>query len=238
MTHEDFILYQPLLEWSKSDVIPEINRAKSKLAVFVFGSPASGKTTFIRSYLGSLRSNRAVSSSDTKSINSIVTASGTQFKLFNTDVVSALFTRDPSVYRRGTSSLVVQMIETFTNGGHNFIFDSTGNSIAIVDRLVTGCKEKGYTVLFVHMVASGEVARARNAERTRKVDSEYLASSLAQVPKISDTLVLMNPDKYYIVVTTNGGYEFYMREGDNFLGRNNVGRYSDVDFNPLKRGLE
>ena len=190
-------LVEALNEWSKAEAIPELNRVKDHLAVFVFGAPGAGKTTFVRSFFGAPRG--SVASDTNNYTSSITTPAGINYRLFNTDMVSKLFTNDLAVYKKGTTSLVLSMIEVFTRGGGNFIFDSTGNTIPIVKLLMDECRTRGYKVIFIHLMADKNVLMNRNATRTKPVEPEYLKHSISKSEEVADKLDKLDPDKYYVV---------------------------------------
>lgn len=216
---------RPLLEGSGTGAIPQVNQMRSGLAVFVFGPPMSGKTTFVRSYLGSPTNTTVSADKDVLPGSSIRTPYGVDYKLFNSDTVSTLSTRDPSVRRAGSTEITKKLVLNYISTGKNFVHDSTGNNVSGVQELVEACRNNGYKVLFIHVISDEDFAYARGANRPRAVSDDYFKDLYQRTGGISDSLSALGPDWYYVVESAEDGYRYMMKGEEGFYARNHVGEY-------------
>ena len=198
-----------LLEWSKNDPIPEINRIHKKLALFIFGPPGIGKSTFVRDYIL------------TKNPN---------FKVVNPDDINKTLTGDPiqKQWNPDSSNLAVTLIKNLTKSGSNFIYDVTGNSFERVKIATMASKENDYTVIYIHMIGELNKSISQNKKRERQVSIDFLTSSYNK----SQQLMVrysneLKPDSYYIVLHLATGYKFFKYE-NNILLKRKVDKYIPV----------
>lgn len=187
-----------LLEYSKNDPIPEL-RDKSNLAVFLFGPPASGKSTFVDGFIKKQQ----------------------DFKVINPDHLSFLQTKDENTYAKGTQAKSAKYTENIIKSGNNFIFDTTGNNFNLITELVKLSKENDYKVVFIHMLTSLYQAKKQNDERKRSVDSEYLEQSYLKSQGLIKQFDELEPHSYYIVVNLYNNIEFFKYQKGKLLKRKN-----------------
>lgn len=183
-----------LLEYSKNDPIPELNRNKNKLAIFMFGAPAAGKTTFFEKFI--------------KPRNATV-------KMFNPDIINALLTRAKDErstgdkYDKRAPNLALKYLLHFMKTGKNFAYDTTGNSYERVMAALKGAHENGYTILAIHLMVPLKVSIERSKSRGRTVPEDFVKLVHAKSQKFMSMYGDL-VDKYYIVKFIDDKREFYL----------------------------
>lgn len=171
-------------EWSKNDPIPELTR-EEKLGIILLGTPGIGKSTFIKEYIHPRNFN---------------------LKVFSTDDVSLTFTKDPNVYHQTASDLNLNRLLHFLETEQGFIYDTTGTQEKNILQVYNSAKQKGYKVIFIHLMGNLQQALSGNIQRTRKVPEDYLKASYDKQQKSIELYSSLNPDGYYIVERLNSGY--------------------------------
>lgn len=146
------------------------------------GSPGIGKSTFIKEYIHPRNFN---------------------LKVFSTDDVSLTFTKDPNIYYPQSSDLNINKLFNFIKTGNGFIYDTTGNSKENITNIFNTSKSMGYTIIFIHLIGSLEMAKLGNKSRERNVDDDYLVKSLMIQNNLMKLYSKLNPDNYYIVKRIN-----------------------------------
>lgn len=178
-------------EYSKNDPISELSVSTKPLAVFLMGSPAAGKSTFIKNF---------------------ITTRKRDIKTFSSDDISLMFSKDPNVRHRGSGELNLKRIDIFMETGQSFIYDTTPTySIEKVD-VVKKAKENGYDVIFIALVVPLDVALRRNKERDRQTSEDFLKHSYKTIWKNIEMHKELNPDSFYVVTSLDNGYTFYKYE--------------------------
>ncbi len=178
-------------EYSKNDPIPEFTQSTEPLAVFLMGSPAAGKSTFITNFIEPRKRD---------------------IKTFSSDYLSLLFTKDPNVRKAGSGELNRKRIEIFLNTKQSFIYDTTGTfSEQIVD-LTSKAKENGYKIIFISLITPLDTALKQNIERDRQTSEEFLKFSYDTIWSNIKSHVRLNPDSFYIITNLNNEYTFYKLE--------------------------
>lgn len=194
------ILYENIItEYSKNDAIPELSRYNDHLCVFIFGPPASGKSTFVKNFI--LRLNN-------------------KFTVVNPDDMDYLRRQksydNPKV--RGTSKLSIKRAESILQTGNNMIYDTTGNDFNRISILSKIAQENKYTVVFIHLIDSLNNIINKAAQRDRPTDVDYIQSSYEKTQKlIKQFYDDLHPDSYYIITTIGGKYTFYKYDGSKLL---------------------
>lgn len=197
-------------EWSKNDPIPEVLRMKKKLAVFTFGPPGAGKSTFVNNYI--LSKNQS-------------------FRVVNPDDISQTFTKDPTgkQWHQPSTQLAVSMVRNVAKGGNNIIYDVTGNSYEALRSCMSAVRENGYTVVFIHMLADLNKTLAQNLARKRHVPTDYITTSYQKAQAhISRFASEYKPDAQYVVLNLDNKYKFFKYENGKLL-RHKVDTYVEKD---------
>lgn len=194
-----------LLEYSKNDPIPEVNRQDKNLAIFLLGPPGSGKGTFYREFILPKQRN---------------------IRTFNADDISNLRTNDPLAYAPGSSELSKKYVSYFVQTGQNFVYDLTGNTFNLVKPVYDLARENGYNVIFIHLLIPVQKAKRRisqrNLARTQpKVDMKYLQKSYKSAQRLISQYAKLNPDNYYVIVNTDDEYQFMRYDNGKMLVRKN-----------------
>lgn len=190
-----------LLDWSKNDAIPEISRMNKNLCVFIFGPPASGKSTFVENFI--LRLNN-------------------KFTIVNPDDIAYLRQgKDYSNQRpSGISRLSLKKAQLILNSGNNMIYDTTGNDFERISLIYAEAQKHNYTTVFIHVLDSLDDILVKAGRRERPTDPEYIRYSYSKtqkmIKKFNDEL---NPDGYYIVTTMGNKYKFYKYDNGKLLKR-------------------
>jgi predicted kinase len=198
-------------EHSKNDPIPEINRSKDKLGIFIMGSPASGKTYFVKNFIMTRNKN---------------------IKYFNSDELSKMITKDPEKRAPGITGLTMNYVKTFLQSAENFVYDRTSNDISSIRELVDLSRELGYKIIFINlfvpysMVLSQRDKRESNPNRTHTVTSPYLLASFKNSFNLEE-LYKIKPDSFYVVVRDENSTEYYKYAGGNKMLKRNKDTYSE-----------
>lgn len=192
-----------VLEHSKNDPIPEITNNNGRLAIVLMGTPGVGKSFFTQNYIQ--HKNRNI-------------------KIFSTDDVSLLYTKDPNVYKEGASEMNMKRIRVYIKSGGSFVFDTTGTHKENVEEIVKLSRENNYDVIFIHLMGTLDMSLRQNSQRNRNVDVDYLKYSYETQSKNIKYYSELRPDKYYIVYNIDGKYRF-MRYNDGMLLRRKVDKY-------------
>ena len=190
--------FDSINENSKNEPIPELTQ-KLKLGVVLLGAPGSGKSTFIKKFISHRNPN---------------------LKSFSTDDISFQLTKDPNQYHPRASELNIIRLRTFINSGNSFIYDTTGTHSQQVFEVCQLAKDKGYKIIFIHMITDQLTAKKQNQQRDRKVDPEYLDYSYKeQFKRMSEYSTHIQPENYYVIFNINDKYRFYKYRNGHLLKR-------------------
>lgn len=175
------------LEHSKNDPIQELN-SKENIAFFILGAPGVGKSTFINNEIKRKKS----------------------VKVFSTDDISLLLTKDHNKYAEGSSRLNLKYLYNFIRStGGSFVYDTTANYTDYIGLLVNIARESGYKIVFIHLLSDLETSLRQNKQRERNVDTEYILKNYNKQSKNIQILDKMRPDSYYIIYNINGKYTYH-----------------------------
>jgi len=172
-------------EVSKNEPIKEIR--DNKICIVLMGTPGVGKSYFVKNYIRTRR----------------------DLKVFSTDDISLLYTKDPNKYHVGSADVNISRILKFIQTSQSFIYDTTGTHPESIFSVVKKSKEAGYKVIFIHLVSPLKQSLKQNIERERKVDPDYIEFSYSNQYRNMQTYREMNPDSYYVVYNKEGKYVFY-----------------------------
>jgi len=179
-------------EWSKNDPIPELTRESEKLGIILLGVPGSGKSTFANTYIKPHNKN---------------------IKMFSTDDISLLFTKDSSKYHMGSSELNLKYLDNYIQTGQNFVYDTTGSNQQGVFKVSKTARKVGYKLIFILLLTDLETAKRQNMMRGQKgghmADEDYIEFVYSmQRDTTRDYLKYLKPDGFYIVLKKEAGYKF------------------------------
>jgi len=175
-------------EYSKNDPIQELSVGTKPLAIFLMGTPASGKSTFIKNFLETRRKD---------------------IKTFSSDDISLMFTKDPNVRHRGSGELNLKRMNIFMETGQSFIYDTTPTYSEEKVDVIKKAKENGYYVLFIALIVPMSVALKRNKERDRQSSEAFIKYSYKTIWDNIKMHKSLNPDSFYVVTNLNNVYSFY-----------------------------
>ena len=190
-------------EFSKNDPIPEITRDNDKLGIIFIGTPGSGKSTFISNFI--MPRNR-------------------NMKKFSTDDISLLYTKDPKIYYKSSSSLNSGRLHTYIKSGRNFIYDTTGIHDANVFKVCKNARENGYKIIFIQILVDLETSKKQNIKRRDSgghfVDETYIDFVYSRISStVKDYNNLLKPDNFYIVFNKEGKYKYFKYDNGKLLRR-------------------
>lgn len=208
--------------------IPELLE-KEKIAIFLLGPPASGKSTFVKSVILPLNNT---------------------FKQINPDDISILiqkwkeeggkndFIPNYSSDRKSkekSQAYITQLIKF----GKNFIYDTTGRQFNDVSKFNELAKNNNYKVIFIHVLVDLNTAIKRNTVRMKKasqppVDDEYIITShknVVQLMKNYMSLINWDSDSYYAVTTKNFELVFYKISKSGSVLKYFNRSYNDINMN-------
>lgn len=181
-------------EYSKNNPIPELTNVNNdKLAIFLMGTPASGKSSFIRNFIQTRKN----------------------IKSFSSDDISLMFTKDPNVRHRGSGELNIKRIDIFMESGQSFIYDTTPTYSEDKIDLISKAKEYDYKVIFIALITPLEVALKRNQERDRQSSEEFLKHTYNTIWNKLSQHKELKPDSFYVITDLNNKYTFYKYDSDN-----------------------
>lgn len=189
-------------EFSKNDPIPEITTSK-KLAIILLGQAGIGKSTFANNFI--IHKNRNI-------------------KIFSTDDVSLTLSRDPNIYRNGSSELNIKRLKIYMKSGGSFIYDTTGILKENIEDITKTAKENSYDIIYIHLIGTLDLSLKQNSQRSRNVDDDFLRHSYHSQFKNMNFFSSLNPNKYYIVYNIDGKYKF-MQYKDGELLKRKVDKY-------------
>jgi predicted ABC-type ATPase len=196
-------------EWSKNDPIPELTRESEKLGIILLGVPGSGKSTFANTYIKPHNRN---------------------IKMFSTDDVSLLFTKDSSKYHMGSSELNLKYLDNYIQTGQNFVYDTTGSNQQGVFKVSKTARKVGYKLVFILLLTDLETAKRQNMMRGQKgghmADEDYIEFVYSmQRDTTRDYLKYLKPDNFYIVLKKEAGYKFMKFSPSGELLKRKIDKY-------------
>ena len=196
-------------EWSKNDPIPELTRESEKLGIILLGVPGSGKSTFANTYIKPHNKN---------------------IKMFSTDDVSLLFTKDSSKYHMGSSELNLKYLDNYIQTGQNFVYDTTGSNQQGVFKVSKTARKVGYKLIFILLLTDLETAKRQNMMRGQKgghmADEDYIEFVYSmQRDTTRDYLKYLKPDNFYIVLKKEAGYKFMKFSPSGELLKRKIDKY-------------
>jgi len=227
---------------SKNDPIPEIANIKSndKYAIFVFGPPAAGKTTFINSYVMKFLRNYKIFNPDKlnkalkrnfdqylqdahlsndyikKTVKDLENY-GIDITKLNTDLLSG----KNNSYVDVTDKLLKTSLINYMKGGNTFIYDTTGNDFERIKYYVNQAKKYNYKTLFIEVKSNLSDIIKRNSDRHRTVPISYQMDSYLKSKENNLKFSNLNPDMYYVVINNKGKRRYYKLENGKLLKRKN-----------------
>ena len=196
-------------EWSKNDPIPELTRESEKLGIILLGVPGSGKSTFANTYIKPHNKN---------------------IKMFSTDDISLLFTKDSSKYHMGSSELNLKYLDNYIQTGQNFVYDTTGSNQQGVFKVSKTARKVGYKLIFILLLTDLETAKRQNMMRGQKgghmADEDYIEFVYSmQRDTTRDYLKYLKPDNFYIVLKKEAGYKFMKFSPSGELLKRKIDKY-------------
>jgi predicted ABC-type ATPase len=188
-------------EHSKNDPMPELK--EEGLGIVLVGAPGAGKTTFAKNEIMPRMRN---------------------VKHFSTDDVSRLLGGGSKEYRSGSSRVNNLRLQNYLESGQNFIYDTTAAGDRTMYNLVDSARDKGYKILFIHIIVDLETSKRQNKERAESgghnVDNGYIEMAYKrQFSNMKSFETIFSPLAYYIVMNHNGKYKYMKIENGRLLKR-------------------
>lgn len=199
--------FQMIYERSKNDPIPEVYQ-KDKLAVFLIGAPASGKSYYIQNEILRKNSNFRLIDPDKKSdilTNHLDKVSKykdrVDFKEYRNSITSRI---EVYPFIRNLSRELEMQFEVSLHEGTNLIYDSTGNNKELLTYLIDKCNEFNYNIVFIHVLGKNLEWKLTQAQKRadltgRPVDRDYLISTYKRSQRFIKYYSNLEIDNYYII---------------------------------------
>jgi hypothetical protein len=214
-----------LNEYSRFDPIPELTwNKKNKTAIFIFGVPGGGKTTFLNNFIINKLRNYKIFDPDKIAAN-LLKIGKTPVKISIEDKYKKLdLIKDAIKKIKNEYNIEIQLNDeqinniidnnTYYDDMYNIlkkqllliiehseadiIYDTSGNDFKRVDEYTKIFRKYGYTILFIKVNNNLETAVYNNLNRDRKVELDYQLSSYERSLKLESEYLKLNPDAYYI----------------------------------------
>lgn len=185
-----------LLESSQSD-LNRILASKDNVAIFLAGSPRTGKSTIIDKYI------------KPKARNVVVVA---------VDDISKKFTGDTNIYHKGSAALASKRFGNIVGDKRKdrvvVVYDVTGSSYMKYRSVINASKKNGFKVVFLHAFSPLETAIKRNEKTSRQVELDYLKHSWEKSQsRIKKFWNLFEPDLYLIMYNSDNVSAWYRYNG-------------------------
>jgi predicted kinase len=185
-------------EVSKNDPIQELN-FNEKIGIVLLGTSGVGKSTFAENFIKHRRRD---------------------IKIFSTDDVSLTRTKNPNLYKKGSSELNLKKLESYINVGKgSFIYDTTGVQKVNISSVTKHAHNNGYQVIFIHLIGSLDMSLRQNIQRDRNVPEDFIKHAYDEQFKNMKYFSELNPESYYIIYNIDGKYKFMKYENGKILKR-------------------
>ena len=225
--------YNFVYEHSRNEPIPEILDKEKGLAIFVFGSPASGKSTFLDQHLLQKVKNCKVFNPDdlnvkigkffkVNQLNDLNEIDPDDWKEFQDHLKSTMNIDTSNFYQKmlkygknndynvATDKLINSWINVYVKNGNNFIYDTSGNDYEKIKKYVKISKENNYDIIFIKIRRDFYSTMLRNMKRKRSVDLPYQLTSYLKTMSNTKIFKDLNPDAFYVVFNKDSeSYKFY-----------------------------
>lgn len=170
--------------------------SRNKICYLFVGHPRSGKSTIVNKIL-----------SKNKNIKKI-----------DPDEISLMFTKDPNMYKVGSSTIGMNLSKSFFQNDRkdnaSFIYDSTGSNVERLKIIATSAKKLGYKVIVINVFAPFKTTIDRNEKSKRQVSSDYLVDQWNKKYLIMKHVWnQVKPDEHFIVANTETGQSWYKYNG-------------------------
>jgi len=237
-----------LLEYSKNDPIPELN-ISSNNAIFVFGVPGGGKSTFINNFLlPKLKNNYKIIDPDQiihrllrigsekevlteqdrkkkfdnikNTVQILKDRNNLELNLTDNDIYNII---DNNIYTKNLDDILWSMISSDYKNlkNTNIIYDTTGNDFERIRKYSKKAKDFGFNIIFFKIETSLSDAVKSNLSRDRIVEPDYQIDSFKKSIELGRKYLTLNPDAYYIYNRTNKSLLKY-EDGNLILKKQNI----------------
>ena len=182
---------------------------RKKLAVFLVGAPASGKSWFLQKEI--IRKNKHFKVIDPDAKSHLLTRHLDKLKASFKDRVAYqeyknVLTDRVDVFPRirGLNREIEMQFEVLLHEGTNIIYDSTGNNTQLLSYFIDKCNEFDYDIMFLHVMGRNidwqiQQSELRAAQTGRPVDEDYLRELYQKSQKMMKYYSSLDIDNYYII---------------------------------------
>ncbi len=201
---------------TEKSLLPELN-FKNNTAVYIIGAPGSGKSTFVSTELslGRYKSNNAYNDA-----NSIITPSNVSYKVFNSDVVSKILSKNDNSRYNGSTKLTLLYMTNYMKSLNNFIYETTGNDVEMLSNLTQTSKMLNYTNVLIYIETNKDNAYINTINRSRNVDKTYFDDVHNKIDNIFKTVSTSgNFNAIYKINNSNNNYTYYKLIDDKLTKR-------------------
>jgi predicted kinase len=217
-------------EISKNEPIPEIYQ-KNKLAVFLIGPPASGKSNIISNILSKNPQFNMIDP-DVKSGNLIKKLDKVKSQLKSrvaySNFVNTVTNKVEEFARiKGIQKELASQFVSTLYSGSNVIYNSTGNNKQLLTSFIEEAKKFDYKILFIHVLPEAledsiKMSKLRANEIGRPVDVDYLVDTYQGTNELKNYYHNLADDYYVIWNRYNKAPKYYkIIDGDMYKKRGN-----------------
>jgi predicted kinase len=205
------------------DYLLEKKFNKNKVAIFLLGIPASGKSTFMNKFILPSMRNFKMFDSDHAMKDLLKIGKepfirsekqrNTKFdkikkaieKLKNKYDIILDFTND-EIYNMMKNNLYIptinkyfnNKIETYINtSSSDFVYDSTGNSFQKISKYINLSQQNGFEIILITIKTNIENAITRNLSRSRTAQIDFQVDVIENSPKLNNYYKKLYPNQYY-----------------------------------------
>lgn len=225
-------------EHSKNDPIPELTYNKpEKLAIFLFGIPGVGKSSFTREKIQpKLRSFKVFNPDD---IMIYMKKLGHQMRVYSPEEVDRKIEHFKSIIKYidkkynihinlkddeilkiidsnrfipATYDILQKTLMSYmhSDSASDLIYDTTGNDYNRIKSYTSRAKQNGYKILYIRLITELETAIKRNLERERTVELPYQVVSYEKSIGGDQKFMDLKPDAFYLYDTGTNEYYKYI----------------------------
>lgn len=228
-----------IFEYSANE--PFLELRKNKVAIFLFGAPGVGKSTFTNTYILPKLTNYRIFNPDDfikqliklgrevrklskqqvklkikdikKTIEELKQKNKLNINLSDTDIAKIIFSNQ---YVPNSYELLDRQLRNYIRySNSSLVYDTTGNDLKRISEFTKLAKQNGYKVVFIKVISDIQSAIKGNLKRDRKVQLDYQYDSLKRAMSNNKSFLDLSPNRFYVYNRANS--ILYKYNQDNVL---------------------